>query len=310
MLFFHHAHPHTLALELLSQVVADAVGAGQKYRVGGIDGHAQLGERLAEGRGSAGEVECIPGCQHEVSLGDGDLAIAHHGADQKVDGHFLAKFMEGQAAKRARRGEYHLHQLGASLGQHLHPGRRGEAQDAADLLGGRQLGVDGHGETKLVAVKVRMLGILQIAHPGDGVLGAHHVGGEAGEDVELIGVRDGDEDVGVCRPHLLERSVGCAVAPVADDVQTVAQSVDHIGVGVYHGDRASVLAELCGQGAADLAGADDMDVDFPLSKHGSYSFSQVQSGGKNAASSLACGVVRVTGLEPAASWSQTTRSTN
>ena len=108
--------------------------------------------------------------------------------------------MEGQAAKRARRGEYHLHQLGASLGQHLHPGRRGEAQDAADLLGGRQLGVDGHGETKLVAVKVRMLGILQIAHPGDGVLGAHHVGGEAGEDVELIRVRDGDEDVGVRRP--------------------------------------------------------------------------------------------------------------
>ena len=142
------------------------------------------------------------------------------------------------------------------------------ADDPRDFVGRCQFRIDGHGEPQLVSVKIGVPGIVDIADAGDGVPCPEEMRGQASQDVQFIGIGDGDKNIGVAGPHLPQRGIGGAVAAIAEDVQRVADGGDHGGVGVHDGDRTIVLGKLAGQCDADPAGADDMNVDFAFFLHG------------------------------------------
>ena len=98
------------------------------------------------------------------------------------------------------------------------------AEDVEELPGCQKLRVDGHGKLQFPLHEVEGgVVVFGIADPRDGVIRAHPPGEEAGEHVELVGARHGDEEVGVPDSRVLE---GLAVRPVAADADHVVDIGD------------------------------------------------------------------------------------
>ena len=75
----------------------------------------------------------------------------------------------------------------------------------------------------------------------------------AAENVDLVGVGGGDDDVGAVHPRLPQDALGGAVALEAHDVKLVRKAAEHIVLGVDDGDAVPFLRQVLGQSGAHLA---------------------------------------------------------
>ncbi len=133
-------------------------------------------------------------------------------------------------------------------------GSGGMPQEVDDLAGGDLLGikevVDAHVDEDLLVVGLE---ILVVVDTGDGLLGAELLGEHGGDDVDVLLVVDGDEEVAATHRSPAQGSEGGGIALDGDDVGQTAHLREELLVAVDDGDVVAVAAQHPGQMAAHLA---------------------------------------------------------
>ncbi len=132
-----------------------------------------------------------------------------------------------------------------------------------DVVGDHLLRADDHvdGNGVFVEQLVRAAGVVGGADTGDFGGGAEQgVGHLAGDHVDLVGVGDGDQHVGVFGAGFLEHPGIAAHAEHGANVQTVPQFPQALAVDVDDGDVVAFPRQVLRQGAAHLAGTENDDL--------------------------------------------------
>ena len=131
-------------------------------------------------------------------------------------------------------------------------------------MGGGLLRVYCQGQAQLFPHGDELVGVLRIADAGDGVLRPQLLGGETGEQVQLVPAGGGDEQVGLLHPRRPEGGHGGPVAGDRHHVQALGALAENQRVGVNDGDVVALGGELGGQSGPHLAVANDDDIhDLP-----------------------------------------------
>ena len=128
------------------------------------------------------------------------------------------------------------------------------------LLCGQQLGVDRHGQVKLLPQKAkRLVIVLGVPDAGNGVPRALTLGQKAHQHVQLVRAGYGNKKVGLVYAGLLQGLAIRAVAVHAHDVILIAQLVQN-QLSVVHGYHVVALGNQgAEQGNADFAAAHKND---------------------------------------------------
>ena len=140
--------------------------------------------------------------------------------------------------------------IDASTSKGLHRKSRGGGHDAGDLLRCRQIGVDDHVQADLLLQHIGVPAILRAAHPGDGMARPQLFCYEAAQQIRIVQVGHGDDQICRLRAGLLQHTNGCAVALDAHDIQGILRTVQRNGVVVHHDDVMAFAGELAGDGIA------------------------------------------------------------
>ena len=157
-------------------------------------------------------------------------------------------------------------ELDAPLAKGLDLGGGGEGEDARDLLGGGELGVDSHGEPEILAHEHKLLRVFRVAHARNGVLGAQFVRNQTAEHVALVGRGGGHQKIGLGDAGLELDGVVDAVALDGDDVKSRVRVLELVGAVVDDHHVVPLGGELFGEGVAHLAVADDDNIHIITSK--------------------------------------------
>ena len=135
-------------------------------------------------------------------------------------------------------------------------GGRGVAQQVDDLAGRHLLGVeqvvDAHVDEHLLVVGFE---VFVVVDAGDRLARAELLGQHRRDDVVVLLVVDGDEEVALAHGGLAQHGEGRRVALDADDVGQAAHLGEELLIGVDDGDVVAVSAQHLGQVAAHFAGA-------------------------------------------------------
>ena len=251
---------HVHALQDGGQVVGDAPAAHDEHilHLGGVP--SQQLEELAHADGLADEVELVPRLGRVPPVGDDDLIAPLRGAEE--DGQLLdpvIQLRQGVAADEVVLLHPKADKLHPAPVEGLDIGRRGEAQQPGDLHRRGVLGVDDHVDAQFLFEDGELHRVLHVAHPGDGVLGAQPLGGEAADHVYLVQAGGGDDDVGGVDAGLPQCHNRRAVALDAQDVQGLRRAAQGVVVGVDDGDVVLLPGEMLRQSEAHLAVAHDND---------------------------------------------------
>ena len=148
-----------------------------------------------------------------------------------------------------------LDHLRAALGEGIHLGGAGEAQDARDLGRGRLLGVEHQREAELVLEEDHLAEILHRAHARDSVLHAQLLAGQAAEHVNRVVVGHGDEQVRIADAGLAEHAVIRAVAQQCHHVNAVGKLLQTVLVTVHNRDVVTLVGQPEGHLLAHTARA-------------------------------------------------------
>ena len=136
----------------------------------------------------------------------------------------------------------------------------GEAEQPGDLQSGGPLRVDEQVDAHVPLEAVGVYGVLDVADPGDGEGGAHVLGRETGDHVDLVHAGGRDQDVCVLGPCLPQGGDRRTVALDAHHIQRLVRLSQGLVAGVHNGDIVLLLGQLLGQGIADLSITHDDDV--------------------------------------------------
>ena len=153
----------------------------------------------------------------------------------------------------------------APAGKRLYGEGRGGGHDAGDLLRRGQVGIDDHVKADLLFQHIGIPTILRTAHTGNGVVGAQLLGDEAAEQVRVVQVGDGDDQIRRLCAGLLQHADGGAVALDAHDVQRVLRLVQGGGAVIHHNDVVVLPCQLAGNGVAHLSVSHDDNFHFASS---------------------------------------------
>ena len=257
---FNDLHRDTRAVEDGAKVLGSLAAAHHHNVLHGAVLVAHGAEELKGVAGGGDDRDDILLGEDEMTVGDVGLVPALHGADQHVAGELGDHVLDRHTRKDTALGDLVFEQLHPSAGEGVDPDGRGETQDTGDLGGGGLLGVDDHSQAQLVLEVARLAAVGGVLDSGDGLAVARLLGDETAEQVQLVGARDRDEQVGLLDPRLLLEGMGGSVAHEAHDVQARADVPYHIGAGVDHGYAVAVLIQLLGQGLTHLAAANDYNI--------------------------------------------------
>ena len=263
----HELHRQIHLDQQRGEVLGDAPAADEEDRPDLGDVPAQQPEELAQPHRLTDDVQGISRQRDEAAVGDVDLIAPLGGAEQDREVFQLAGLLgQGAAAQEIPLLEQEAHHLHPPPVKRLDGGGVGEAEQPGDLGRGGQLRVDDHVDAQVLFQRLQVGGVVQIADPRDGVVGAQPLGGEAADHVHLVLAGGGDDHVCRLHPGLLQRADGGTVAVDAHDVQRLRGVGQSLLVGVDDGDVVVLPGELFRQGVAHLAVADDDDL------HGDPSF--------------------------------------
>ena len=246
--------------QLLGQVVGSLAAADNH---GALDpvGLKANGFQKILGRPSGGnEGDDVSLLHLKVTGRNENFLAALHRADQDIVCDGLAQKGDGHAVQHVALRDLELNQLGLSVRKGVYFQCSGEVEDARGLLGCLQLRVDNHGQSQLFPQVADLGAVVRCAHPGNGSAAANPFCNRAAQQIELVGVGDGDDEVGVLDAGLHLNAVAGAVAHNAHDVKQPGDALDALGGLVDDGEVMALPAELFDQGGAHLAAAHDDDA--------------------------------------------------
>ena len=230
-------------------------------------GHEDLVERLAAGIdpvqqfgqviGSDGNVDVVPRHEACIAMRETQLALAHHGNKTR----FGEKHLGSEIRERGvqKRGVGFCRESGdentsAEKFDGLQQARMSE--DIDHFPRGFLLVADHQVNAKLLEIKSSRTHQSGVGDPGDLVLDAGRMGILAGEDVDFIHVRHGDQQVGLPEFGLLQDVRGRSGSLDGQDVELCFERGQGIRGTVDDHDVMIHLAELRGQVAPGVPGAD------------------------------------------------------
>ncbi len=256
---------HVVAvLDALRQPVADVAAAGDQHPLVVVLEAAQLAHHRADVVLGGDEEHFVIGFDDGVALGNDRPVAAEDRRNPGVHvGHVLAQLAQLVAHQRAAVIGAHRHQLHAAGGEVDHLQGAGVLDQPLDVVGDHLLRADDHvdGNGVFVEQLVRAAGVVGGADTGDFGGGAEQgVGHLAGDHVDLVGVGDGDQHVGVFGAGFLEHPGIAAHAEHGANVQTVPQFPQALAVDVDDGDVVAFPRQVLRQGAAHLAGTENDDL--------------------------------------------------
>ena len=259
MVALHHRDVHTHVEQLPGEVIGNAAAAHHQHaadffarQVNGLEKGGNFGGRCRD-------ADVVARLQREVALRDDDLVAALHGAYQHLEAVFAVKRGERQVVQRAALRHGKFAQLHAPLAEGLNFGGRGKGQNACNFLGGRQLGIDRHGQAEVFPHEHELLRVFGIAHARNGVLRAKLVRNKAAQHVAFVGRRGRHQQVGLGHAGLKLYGVADAVAQHRDDVHAGVGIFEIVRVVVNHDNVVPFGGQAFGKGVAHLAVADNDD---------------------------------------------------
>ena len=251
-------------LELSREKQADIAAA---------DDHHPLAHPLlvAEGGERTADVLCLDhhlnvvARQHLiVAAGDEELALAHDAdADQMQIGKEIAQLAQGRVDDRRLARAVQADQPHAIVDERHHRQGTRDLQTQGDRVRHLDLGRDHHVDRQMVGLEEvgpARLAIGLLTDAGD--LGRHveqRVGHLTGDHVDFVGLRHGDQHVGVLGARLLEAGGMRGVAEDRLDVEIVADLAHQLGTLVDHRHVVAGGGQIAGDVGADQTGAGDDD---------------------------------------------------
>lgn len=179
--------------------------------------------------------EHIAGLDAGAAVGNGHLTVPFEAAHE----HILAQqrhILDRTADEGPRRRRFEAVHLDAPLGEAADIDGGGKSQQPGDFPGSGVFGVDRHRQAQRLLDIGTVFQVNRIAHPGDGFALGKPAGQHAAQQVDLVAVGHGDEDIGPPDIGPLEHLVARAVARNAHDVVNVGRLADPLRVGVDDGD--------------------------------------------------------------------------
>ena len=206
--------------------------------------------------------DAVAGLDDVVAAGDdGRFSAADGGYHETVNAAQFPQLPQSEVAQGAFRADAVAEEMDLSFHELGHVEGAGAAGDLDDLLGDRVLRVDEHVDAEFFFRQHRapagVFDTLHSCYPGRNLV---FPGQQTGQDVHLIEVGDGDEDVGILYPRLLQDFGAGAVADNPHDVEAVLGSGEMFRVAIDQGDFVSFQRQALAKEIADLAGADDQDA--------------------------------------------------
>lgn len=252
-----HLHP----VQDLGQIEGDLAAAHDEDAVdlGGVP--PQGAEELVQAVGAAHQIELVPRPGHEGAVGDDHSVVPLGGAEQEGQlFHPVGQVLQGLAHQEVPLLQAEAHQLHPAPAEAVDVGRRGEAEQAGDLRGGGAFRVDDQVDAQVLLQAAQAVGILRVPDAGNGVARAHVFGDEAADHVDLVGVGGRHQHIGGVGPGLPQAGGGHAAAPDGHQVQGLGHPLQGLLLPVQYRDIMLFLDQLLGQGEADLAAADNDDL--------------------------------------------------
>ncbi len=201
--------------------------------------------------------------QAEDAGRDMDIALALHGADQDVvrdiSADRPAEIHDHHAVQQIPLGNFEFDHLRLAVGECAHFQRRRQIEDAGRFAGCLQLRIDDHGKAEFFAQIVDLFAVVRCADSGDSGTVADTLGHRAAQKVQLVGVRHGNDQVGVLDAGFHLHAVAGAVADDPHDVVQIGQFLDFLGVCVDQSDVVPLFGQLGDERLPDLAAADNDD---------------------------------------------------
>ena len=246
--------------QFLTQVVGNGTAAHDKGIAHRADRQMDTLEELVRLLLRGKEGDLVTGPEHEVTVGDDDLAVALHGADKDVALEPGGDLVDGHAVQllRRRQGKFDQPHAAARKGIDLACSR--EPQQMGDLLGRCHFRVDDGRDADLLFDKVQLMAVGRVAHTGNGVAMARLFGKHAAQQVQLVRAGHRNKDVCLLNACFRQRGNGGTVAHDAQHIVALGQMFHASLVGVHNRDVVAFLAELPRQRSADLAAAHQNDL--------------------------------------------------
>ena len=190
-----------------------------------------------------------------LPAGDDGLHAARDGHGAELRDRPVGRQID-QIAPQQRRGRLQTehHQREASAREIDIVGRGGVTQQIYHLQRSHLLGVeqvvDAHADEHLLVVGLQ---IFVVVDAGDGLLGPQLLGHDGRQNVLVLVVIDGDEQIAPTHARLAQHGESRGVALDRNQVGEAAQLVQRLGVAVDHRDVVTVSAQHARQMAAHLS---------------------------------------------------------
>ena len=247
------------------EVVCDSSAAHQKYVAApGIVPPQQAKEGGQAGR-LADQIEPVPHLGHKGTVGDDHISLRPlGGTEPHREGLELAALGgQGMSHQKVLLPHPEANQLHPTPAKGLQIGGRGKAKQTGDLRRRGVFRVDDQVDAQGLLQQGELHSIFYIAYPGDRILGAQPLGGQAADHVDLIHTGGGDQHIRSIHTRLSQGGNGRAVAFDTHDIQGLRGVAESGVVGVNYGDIVLLLREVLGEGKAHLAVAHDDDFQAP-----------------------------------------------
>ena len=268
----NYGNVHVHLAQFFDEIIRHAGSAHHHDIVGALLENTQAAEELFQFLRGGHQVDCIPFFQGKTTGGDGDLFAACHGTDQHFDPHVAVQVAQLQAGQGVALGQAVFHQFKALLAELFQLERIGEAQHAGDLARRGLFGVNDHRKAQFLAHKAQLLFIFRVADARNGMAGVQLFGNQAGQDVDLIAVRCGNQQIGAAFKRFGLHFIAAAVAGHAAHIADIADIIHNGRVAVNYNNVVLICAELLGQRAAHFAQAHNHDLhsvsSFPPDPYG------------------------------------------
>ncbi len=253
-------HINAHAQKLLCQIIRGLSPADKHGVAHPVGLEADVLQKLFAHRAGGGKGQDIPRPDDIIAPGNGDLPVPLGGTDQDIGRDALAQRDQVHAVQHIALRHLELDQIGLSVGEGVDLQRGGQVEDAGDLCRRLHLRIDDHGQAQLFPQIAGLLAVIGGAHPGDGGAVAHLLGHGAAQQIQLVRFGDGDEQIGLFQPGLLQNAVAGAVAHDAHDVIGAGHIPHQLGVAIHYDDIVALLGQLLHQRAAHLSAAHDDDL--------------------------------------------------
>lgn len=248
-------------LDLTQEIVGESTGADDHkgFDAAVVLAFAVAAEKVQDLGAGAADVNDVAGLEAEIPLWDDGLAIALNDDDEDVLLELVLKFCEGLADEGMILRQRIFDDVDAPAHEGFDARCRWKAQEAGDLTGRFALRIDDGVDADAFLDEALVRGVFVLADAGDGVFGAHLLGEDAGDDVDLVLRGDGDENVGVGGVGALQGVDVNAAGGDAGDVCGVDEAFELVGV-LFDDDDVVLVGEFLADDAADLADANDNDM--------------------------------------------------